>query len=143
MEDDQQTLWNFDGAELNLIFTIKVECGIHLKSWDLEKAYWSLRDLRREIDAKLRRDKAEDIDLYDREGKATKIKLTEKEMIDKFLEDCESERNVWLRSDFEIDDASRFYHVLEQFYLTLSFLMKKHGLYLREGADPSQAFRWR
>lgn len=143
MEEGQQTIWNIDGAELALIFEIKVEAGSHLKNWNLEGAYWSLRDFRREIDAKLNREKKENVKIYGKDDEVKDEQLTEKEVVNIMLQDCENERNKFLKSDQDMDDLSSFYLILEQFYLHLSFLMKKHGLYLREGDDPSEAFRRR
>lgn len=142
-DENQMTLWNMDGAELNLIFTIKLESATYLKTWNLESAYWSLRDLRRELDAKLNRIKKEEIKYSDAAGNEKKGSFTEKEIVDAMLEECEKERNMFIESQQEMEDLSRYYLVLEQFYLHLSYLMKKHGLYLREGEDASEAYRRR
>lgn len=141
-EEALKSIWNFDGAELNLIFEIKAEAGTNIKNWDVEAAYWSLRDLRRELDAKFDIKKKEDYEFKDKEGKIIKKNITEKEFIDHLILEIEVERNKFLESEQEDSDNSRFYLVLEEFYMKLSTLMKKHGLYFREGDDPSKAI-WR
>lgn len=139
MDESQQSVWNLDGAQLNLIFQIKYEASVYLTSWQLDQAYWRLRDLRREIDAKLNRTKREKQSIKNPENKIEEREMTQKEMVDYLLEELTRERDAYL----ENEDKSRFYLVLEEFYLLLSELMKEHGLWLREGDDPSQAFRRR
>lgn len=142
-----QSVWNFDGAELNLIFSIKAETVFYLQGWHLELAYWKLRDLRREIDAKLKTEKGKkeyEIQVEkDGKVKAKKIKLSEKELVDHMLGDLVNERGIFLKSVQKEEEHSRFYLALEEFYLLLCRLMKEHGLYFREGDDPSESFRRR
>lgn len=152
MPDDegQQALWNVDGAQLYVIFTIKTEASIALSTWDLETAYWKLRNLRREVDAKLRRDKKEDykfqrvkrINGKDMIEEDTK-KMSEKEAVDYLLDMLGEERVAFLQSPQSDAELSRFYLALEEFYIFLSRLMKQHGLWLREGEDAMDAFRRR
>lgn len=146
MAEDQQALWNVDGAQLFVIFQIKTEASIYLTNWNLEQAYWKLRDLRREVDAKLNRTKPEDCNIKiikDGKPKIEKKKMTQKQKVDFLLDELTTERQVFMGSARENEDYSRFYLVLEEFYMLLSELMKEHGLWLREGEDPSQAFRRR
>lgn len=139
MSETLQSVWNFDGAELNLIFELKLEVSNALQEWNLEAAYWKLRDLRREIDAKLNRTKKNEIECYNEEGEKQKVKLTEKELIDNFIIYVEKERNTYLLNYQGEGAASKFYLILEEFYMNLASLMKEHGLYFREGDDPSKA----
>lgn len=143
MEEEIQALWNVDAAQLYVIFQIKTDASLYLTGWELEKAYWKLRDLRREIDAKLRREKPKKYMVRDKEGKKVAKEITQKEMVDYLLDELTKEREVFNNSEKSNEDYSRFYLILEEFYMTLSELMKEHGLYLREGDDPSQAFRRR
>lgn len=144
MEEAIQSVWNFDGAELSLIFQIKAQAGFLLNEWNLEGAYWSLRNLRREIDAKLKREKGKKKKFEIIVGEEKKqVEFNEKERVDYLLVELVNERDTFLTSPQDNEDLSRFYLVLEEFYLLLSRLMKEHGLYFREGDDPSDAFRRR
>lgn len=143
-EEEQKAIWNVDGAQLYVIFQIKTEASIYLTNWDLEKAYWRLRDLRREIDAKLTRTKKQKYQIKNNEGDLEEQDLTQKEMVDMLLDELTNERISFSNiEDKTPKDFSRFYLILEEFYMVLSELMKEHGLYLREGDDPGQAFRRR
>ncbi|MFW9873001.1 MAG: hypothetical protein ACFFG0_07880 [Candidatus Thorarchaeota archaeon] len=146
MEENLPALWNFDGGELVLLFKIKTECAEHLDSWKLNDAYWSLRSLRREIDAKLNREKKEKYNMLNDQGKLEERELTEKEYTDIFLEGIDGLRET-LMGDSEDEAANenktKFYHALEGFYMYLCFLMKKHKLYFREGENPEEAYRRR
>ena len=89
MEEHNQTIWNFDGAELQFIFSIKNNFTTLLDKWDLENAYWSLRLLRREVDAALKRiNKKKNLieeqvdEEKHKEGRGNKGKETEKAEID-------------------------------------------------------------
>lgn len=141
-EDGQQSVWNVDAAQFYVIFQIKTEASVFLTNWQLVDAYWRLRDLRREIDAKFNRTKKtkykirEDDKLVDRE-------LTEKEMVDYLLDELTKEKDIFESSGKINEDYSRFYLILEEFYMKLSEIMKEHGIYLREGEEGSDAFRRR
>lgn len=146
VEEDQKAIWNVDGAQLYVIFQIKTEASIYLTNWDLENSYWRLRDLRREVDAKLNRKKIEKCNVrvtIDGKTEIVEKNLTQKEKVDYLLDELTKEREIFLISEKDVENYSRFYLVLEEFYMLLSELMKEHGLWLREGEDPSQAFRRR
>lgn len=140
MAEENQTIFNFDGAQLYLIFQLKNAATINLSNWNLDEAYWKLRDLRREIDPILKTTKPEEYLVLDEKGEKIKIKLTEREMVEKLLEILQNERNDLLSSSGEKEDFSRFYTALEEFYLILNRIMKERGLLLREGDDAGQAF---
>ena len=123
-EEAQASVWNFDGAELYLIFELKATVHEHLTNWNLEDCYWALRKLRMELDAKLR----------DGEGKNT-----EKKTVDIYIDDLENERTIFNSKEITNETAGKFYLVLETFYMYLCKLMKTHKLYFREGDDPSLA----
>lgn len=140
-EESQQALWNFDGAELFLIFEIKKGIVDDLKLWDLEEAYRKLRLLRMELDAKLQRENKKIIDDYEeeidsqRKEKKGKRK-TEKQEVDGMLikiDNYYSDNYIDNKDDEETKEE--FYKLLEEFYMHLCYLMKKHGLYFREGED--------
>lgn len=139
-ESSQQSKWNFDGAELYIIFQYKTQFLEFLDVWDLENAYWKLRRMRGELDAKLKREHNKLLDSMEEE-KEKKVKVTEKQLADEKLEEL-----TVIREQYKIDNnknnlelKNKFYIALEEFYLFLCFLMKKHGLYFREGEDSTFA----
>jgi len=141
VEETQQSLWNFDGAELFVMFQQKIEFIEALKEWDLETAYWRIRDLRRELDAKLDKNKKKfkGIELEEYKKKERKI-FSEKEKVDSLLNNLEGVRKKFnLIENPSQEDKGTFYTELEEFYLHLCSLMKKHGLYFREGEDSRMA----
>ena len=87
-EENQQALWNFDGAELFLIFEIKQKVVVALEEWNLEEAYRKIRLLRMELDAKLKRANKKIIQDFEDEieeqkkVKSKERKLTEKARVD-------------------------------------------------------------
>jgi len=142
MEEHNQTIWNFDGAELHFIFGIKNNFTTLLDKWDLENAYWSLRLLRREVDAALKRVNKRTNMIEEqveeekaKEGRGKKGKETEKEEIDRLMVKTNTARDEYLASKQEDLDKSNFYNALESFYMRLCYLMKVHGMYFREGSD--------
>jgi hypothetical protein len=135
-DDTLQAVWNFDGAELYAIFEIKKEFMICMLNWDLENAFWKLRILRMELDAKLQR--AVDtgiIEKFEKELGRTK-KETEKAFVDRRLGEIEQKRDTYNSFNPPTDEQKgEFFRELEKFYMEVCFLMKKHGLYFREGED--------
>jgi hypothetical protein len=137
MEEGQtsQSVWNFDGAELYLIFQIKNKIVDSFELWDLETCYWKLRLLRMELDAKLQRVINKMIDEFE-EKKEKKKTQTEKQILDDKLKFMDNKYSVYKDiSNPNDDEKSSFYQCLEEFYMHLCWLMKKHGLYFREGED--------
>ena len=144
-DDTQQSVWNFDGAELFLIFQVKSAIFTSLKAWDLEESYSNIRLLRMELDAKLKRGNKKMVDDFDKEqqlqknGKYKK-KLTEKENVDKLIKDLDEAYSGYMKLNSPSNkEKSVMYQALEFVYMELSHLMKKHGLYFREGEDMSLA----
>ena len=116
---EQESIWNSDNIEHILLFEIKTSFISNMKSWNLEGAYWDLRLLRMEFDAKL----------SDTEQK--KIETDTKELEDARLTLINSKNNSSKSGDFFLK--------LEGFYLLLNRLMKEHGLYFRGNLDPAKA----
>lgn len=137
-EQANQSVWNFDGAELYLIFQIKNKIVEAFELWDLETSYWKLRLLRMELDAKLQRTTNKMIDEFEEEqAKEKKKKIqTEKQITDDLLKVIDEKYSTYKElTEPEEKDKSLFYQELETFYMHLCYLMKKHGLYFREGED--------
>ena len=122
-----QSVWNFDGAELALVFEIKQEVIERLKNWDLEGAYWKLREFRAELDAKQYKKLKDD-------AEPPEIKITRD-----LMGELEEQRNMFNSTIHSNESISKFYSYLEAFYMYLCRLMKRHGLFFREGDDPSKA----
>lgn len=146
MEDQApKAIWNLDNVELYIIFQIKMKFITALEQWNLEDAYWSLRDLRRELDAKIGRskEKFDGITLEeDKEAKEEKKKTstTEKIEVDKKIKDLEIVRLNYSKLKIQtLEERGKYYLALEELYMYLCFLMKKHGLYFREGEDSRMA----
>lgn len=136
-DQQQQALWNFDGAELFLIFQIKSQVVAALEEWDLSEAYRKIRLLRGELDAKLIRSHKKIIEEFEKKSKKGKgKKKTEKAIVDDKIKNLDNDYSTFV----EIVDPSDtqkadFYKKLEALYMHLCYLMKRHGLYFREGED--------
>jgi len=143
MADDGavQAVWNFDAAELLLLFQLKAEFINNLKTWNLDGAYWSVRNLRMETDAKLSRFSGKKLHILEAEIEEAKTnpkekKKTEKEEVDEQLADLENHRDLYLRERKPTTEMRGTYYMkLEAFYMKLCLLMKIHGIYFREGED--------
>lgn len=138
MEDTQQSVWNIDGAELYAIFGIKEKIIEDFQTWKLEGVYWGIRDLRREVDAKMKRSVAKAVEEIEKE-KGKGKKKSEKELLDEWIEEIDKARKKFNSSNQ--DDAAKveFYLILEKVYMNICYTMKRHGLYFREGEDATFA----
>lgn len=112
-----KTVWNMDEAVLKTIHELKTAFLIQIQHWQLENAYWTVRNIRMEVDAKLK-----DKEQKEANGKIKELEETRK----KYLMDKRNKRG-------------EFYNCLEEFYILLNRYMKSHGLFFREGDDPRQA----
>jgi len=133
--DEQQTsIWNFDGAELFLLFQIKSQIVYAMDDWDLEEAYRKIRLLRMELDAKLVRTHKKIIEELGSEKQ--KKARTEKAIVDEMMQRVDNEYAVFININNPTDEQkANFYKEVESFYMYLCYLMKSHGLYFREGED--------
>jgi hypothetical protein len=130
-KEQVEAKWNFDAAELLFIFDIKTECARYITEWKLDECYWRLRDFRRELDAKLVRGKTKIKE--EQEKESGNNKEVEKEVIDNSLNSLTGIRESWNKNQGDIKEKLAFYNALEEFYMELCHVMKKHGLYFREG----------
>jgi len=134
-EQAQQSVWNFDGAELFMLFNIKSRIVFALEEWNFHEAYKKIRLLRMELDAKLKRENKKIIDEFEKGIGKTKSK-TEKAQVDEMIKDLDNYYTVYVKiPDPNDEERSKFYKKLESVYMHLCYLMKKHGLYFREGED--------
>ena len=137
-DQQQQSLWNFDGAELFLIFQIKSQIVVALEEWDLGEAYRKIRLLRGELDAKLIRSHKKLIEEFEKKDKKGEgKKKTEKARVDDKMKNLDNDYSNFIKiNDPSDEEKADFYKKLESLYMELCYLMKKHGLYFREGEDP-------
>jgi len=105
-------IWNMDDAQLLRLDYLLNTCNLYFSNWDLENLYWSLRGIRRELNAKLKKDEQADIE--------------------KQLNDLTNKRNLWLGKKISNQE---FFVFCENFYLKLCSLIKKHKIYYREWED--------
>lgn len=139
-ENTSQAEWNADGIELGVVFSIKLEIANLLDKWKLEECYWRLRAFRRELDAILTRHKIKLQTEFEKEHK--KETELEKKMIDDEMKVLTELRETWLANKEDEEVKLLFYNSIEEFYMQLCFIMKKHGLYFRENRDAGiAAFR--
>ena len=144
-EETQQSVWNFDGAELYLIFQIKSSIVSLLDSWDIKGAYKKVRLLRMELDSKFTREKRKILEELDGDleqqnkgdkKKPKEKKQTEKQEADELIGDLDEIYTNYLKLGNPTDEEkSVMYQSIEYVYMHLCYLMKKHGLYFREGED--------
>lgn len=122
-EQNIKAIWNMDEEALKrinaLLNAFAVLFNQYGKSSDktlLEEAYWNLREIRREINAKLTK--------------------SESDFMNKKVQILENNRRLFLQGKLQ---AGSFYDVEEVFYMVMAKLMKMHGIFFREGDDPSKA----
>lgn len=141
-QENQKALWNLDNVELTIIFQIKIQFITALQNWNLEEAYLKIRDLRRELDAKFgrARERFEGIILDENKDDKKKKSIIEKEEVDRKLKELEKVRSEYSKKQQRTEeDKGNYYLALEELYMYLCYLMKKHGLYFREGEDNRMA----
>jgi len=135
-EEQQNSSWNIDGLEHQLIFNLKSSIVYKLKNWDLDLAYWDLRLMRAEIDAKFSRGNKSKIELESEMDKREleKNKESEKQQVDRLMKELQEYRDKYVSLSVPNDhQKGEFFILLETFYMHLCFLMKVHGMYFKDG----------
>jgi hypothetical protein len=61
--------------------------------------------------------------------------ILEKPEMDKLMADLTNGREIWNSNKDDEAERLRFYNLSEEFYMHLCHIMKRHGLYFREGND--------
>lgn len=112
-EEDAQLVWNFDDAETQLIFNLRIKFVDNLKDWNLEDCFWDIRLIKNEV--------------------MMIAKKSERETIKSKMDELEEKRKNYM----ENKEGKRvdFFLGLEEFYLTLNSIIKQHGLCFQEKAD--------
>ena len=105
-----------DDAVLKTISLLKTSFLIYLKEWELDRAYWILREIRAETESK--------------------FKEAEQKELEEDIKKLEDIRKKYLENK---EKRGEFFIELEKFSIKLNRLMKKHGLYFREGINIRKA----
>ncbi len=114
-----KTIWNMDEARLKSLNTYMVLCEDAFVCWDLNNLYTYLKAIRRIASGKFRK--------------------TELETLDKKFEKLEGIKRKMDDDREDESDSVKFYNKADEIYLELNRLMKAHGLFFREGRDPTKA----
>lgn len=112
-KEGEKAVWNIDDEILKIIKDLKIIFLIHMKDWKLEEAYWKLRLICVECDAKLN--------------------STEQKEVEEALKLLETNRQTFAKNGKE--KAGEFYFNLENLYKKINNLMKEHGVWFREMED--------
>ncbi len=115
-----KTIWNMDEARLKSLNTYMVLCEDSFACWDLNNLYIYLKSIRRVISGKITRKQLEELDK----------KFESLEKIKRKMDDDGND---------DESDSVRFYNKSDDIYVDLNRLMKAHGLFFREGRDPTRA----
>ena len=111
-DDTLKAEWNMDDSILKSVLMLKYQFIEAMKRWNLDGAYWIIRQIRMEVEAK--------------------FKEKEQIQLDEDILELEGLRNQFFK-DKKL--KGKFYRGLENFMIILNRLMKKHGLYFREHDD--------
>ena len=114
-EETDKTIWNMDDAILKTIHNLKVAFILYLHRGDLENSYWIIRQIRMEVESKLK----------DEEQKTLK----------EDLKNLEEKRVIFTKDDKNYAKRSDYYIALEDVYMKLNKYMKKYGFFFREFED--------
>jgi len=106
---EKESKWNIEDARHKSVDYFLKLCEINLMNWNLDGAYWALREVKIIVIPKFDEDE---------------IKTVNKNLI--WLE---GKRQEWLNK--KIPDG-KFRLALEEFYELLNMLMVKHDMYFRE-----------
>ncbi len=115
-----KTVWNMDEARMRQIDRYLIAAEECFLSWDLESLYSYLNQVRRIA--------------------AGKFKETEYDDLGKIMGEIE-----YFRRALDIDSPHydnykiQIFNLCDKYYVELNRLLKKHGVYFREGDDPTRA----
>jgi hypothetical protein len=108
-----KAIWNMDDSVLKTLWYLKNLFIQQKQSWNLDKAYWTLRNIWMESEAKFNQKERDEI-----AKKINNLEKTRKE----FVKDKTNYEGI-------------FYVELEKTYIALNRLMKSNGMFFREGED--------
>ncbi len=114
-----KTIWNMDEARLKSLNTYMVLCEDAFVCWSLNEIYTYLKAIRRIASGKFSPKQLKELD----------TKFSELEKIKRKMDEDNNDET----------DSVKFYNQADDIYLELNKLMKAHGLFFREGRDPTKA----
>jgi len=106
---EKESKWNIEDARHKSVDYFLKLCEMNLMRWNLDEAYWALREVKIMI--------------------IPKFEEKEIKMVNKNLKELEERRQNWLNK--KISDGN-FRLALEEFYELLNMLMVEHDMYFRE-----------
>ena len=109
-----------DESRLKSLNQYMVVCEDAFVNWDLDNIYIYMKSIRRIASGK--------------------FKKTELEDLDKLFGELEDFKRI-MDSKLQIDmkDSVKYFNKADEIYLKLGKLMVSHGLFFREGRDPTRA----
>lgn len=115
-----KTIWNMDESRLKSLNNYMVLAEDAFVNWDLDNIYIYMKSIRRIASGKFKKKELDELDVLF--GKLEKVKRT-------------------MDSQLEINrkDQVEYYNKADEIYVKLNVLMKSHGLFFREGKDPTRA----
>lgn len=116
-----KTVWNLDDARFKAIDYYLNLCEACFISWDLENMYIYLQQIRRMISGKI------NIIQFDETGKS----LQEIEELRQSINTADDDEFPKIKHEI--------YQKCDKLYVYLNRLMVKHGLFFKEGDDPTRA----
>jgi len=106
---EKESKWNMEDARHKSVDSFLKLCEANLMRWDLDAAYWALREVKIMVIPKFDEDEIEEVNTS--------------------LNELEQKRQEWLKK--KISDGN-FRLALEEFYELLNILMVKHDMYFIE-----------
>ncbi len=115
-----KTIWNMDESRLKSLNQYMVLCEDAFVNWDLDNIYIYMKSIRRIAS-----------------GKFKKSEMTQLDTLFSELEKFKRIMDAKLQIDAK--DSCEYYNKADEIYVKLNVLMKSHGLFFREGRDPTRA----
>jgi len=112
-KETEKAVWNMDDSVLKTLWFLKNTFIMQKQEFKLESAYWTLRNIWMEVEAKF--------------SKKEREKVKEK------VDNLETVRKEYLKNNH--NNSGTFYIELENVYISLNRLMASNGLYFRESDE--------
>ena len=116
-----KTVWNMDESRMKAVDYYLSLCETAFINWNLEELYIYLKQVRRMISGKISEEQFK--------------------KCDDMLQDMEKiRRSINIDNEQETKKKkSELYEKADELYVYLNRLMKKHGMFFKEGDDPTRA----
>ncbi len=115
-----KTIWNMDEQRLKSLNNYMILCEDSFACWDLNNLYIYLKSIRRVISGKITRNQLKELDKKFEKLEELKRKMDNDNNDDEYI-------------------SIKFYDKADEIYVDQNRLMKAHGLFFREGRDPTKA----